>query len=1079
MKKTNPTEGMLCHYLRKTCLLMCVVFVLIFSGILQAKASDAYSEEKRISISFSNARLIDVLDKIENVSEFYFIYNEKLMDTERVVSIYAKDYLISQILDSLFSGSDVTYTIIDRKVILSPVGMNESKSSGTEQQKTITGRVTDSKGEPIPGANIVEKGTTNGAVTDAEGKFSINVTSVNSILVFSFVGYTSQEITVGSQTSLNISLAENAVGLDEIVVVGYGTQQKRSISGSVANITEKSFNAGITRTAADFIQGKVAGLTITTASGDVTAQQTMRLRGTSSLTGNSEPFVVIDGVPGLSITSIAPQDIESISILKDASSAAIYGSRAASGVILITTKKGTQNRTTVDYNVYTAWDQISNMPDVLTADEYRQYAAENNLNISVFDKGANTSWFDEITRTGFSQNHDLSVSGAGTNNSYRVSVSYLDQEGVVLDNYQKRVNTRFSVNQKALENHLDLSLSGGLNHRDYQPTDTRNFVLAYNVVPTIPVKNEDGTWWDSDEYDQGNPVRNMTYNSFPRKTGQYYVNGKATANIVNGLTAGINLYKERVSYDEGNYTDSRTRYGRADNGIAKRYFYTRDKNLLEATVNYTKKFDVHDINILGGYSYEDYLNQEATAQSRYFVTNIFGFNNLKAGEKLLAGDVTSTSDMYKLISFFGRVNYSFQDKYILSAAVRRDGSSKFGANNKWGTFPSISVAWRLIDEPFMQSLKGIVDELKLRMGYGTSGNQDGLKPYQAISLYGESGQYYDNGSWHTSYAYNQNPNPDLRWETTNTFDIGVDFSVLNARINGTIEYYNKITNDLLYEYPVPVPPYMYSTLMANVGSMSNKGIEVTLNGDILRKGDLRWSLSINGAHNANKITSLSNDEFTTSEIKVGSAWVRGGSTNTTHIVKEGYQVGQFFGPQCLGIDESGQYIINDMIDGVPGFTVADYTFIGKAQPLLTYGISNNLTYKQWDLTVFIRGVYGNDVLNFSKMSYANLQWLPGANVLKPALTMGLKQSPFYNSYYIEDGSFARLDNMTLAYTLLPKNMLGVNRIRMYATTHNLFTITKYKGVDPEVEMKGLDPGIEGREYYPKSKTYMLGINVTF
>lgn len=952
-------------------------------------------------------------------------------------------------------------------------------SLSDDQQKAVSGRIVDANNQPLPGVNILEKGTLNGAISDAEGRFAMNVASANSVLVFSFVGYTSQEITVGAQTSVNVTLAESAIGLDEIVVVGYGTQQKRAISGSVANVAEKSFNAGVTRTAADFIQGKVAGLTITTSTGDVTAEQSMRLRGTSSLTGSSEPFVVIDGVPGLGLNSVAPQDIESISVLKDASAAAIYGSRSASGVILITTKKGIKDRTTVDYNGYFAIDQVTNTPDVLTASEYRKWAQDNNVDITVFDKGANTSWFDEIMRTGISQNHDLSISGAGANNSYRVSLSYLDQQGVVMDNYQQRLNTRFSVNQKALKNKLDLSVSGGLNQRDYQSTDTRNFVLCYNVVPTIPVYNQDGTWWDSDEYDQGNPVRNMTYNKFPKKTGLIYVNGKANLTIIEGLTAGVNFYKERESRDYGNYTDSRTRYGRADNGIASREQRTYDKQLLETTVNYGKKFGSHDVNVLGGYSYEENHYQQAFAQNRYFVTNIFGFNNLGAGENLLTGDVTSYADMSKLISFFGRVNYSLSDKYILSAAVRRDGSSKFGKNNKWGTFPSVSLAWRIIDENFMQGVKGWMDELKLRVGYGQSGNQSGLAPYQSMSLYGSSGLYYDNGKWHTAYSVSQNPNPNLKWETTSMFNVGVDFSLFNARLSGTIEYYDKTTDDLLYNYAVPVPPYMYSTMAANVGSMSNKGIELTLTGDVIRKSNFRWTMSVNAAHNENKIVSLSNEEFTTSVIKTGSAWVRGGSTNTTHIIQEGYQVGQFFGPKCLGIDDAGKYILDDMVDGIPGSTVGDYTYIGKAQPTLTYGISNNLTYKNWDLNFFIRGVYGNDVLNFSKMSYANLQWLPGANSLYEGLTLGLKQSPFFNSYYIEKGSFARLDNMTLSYSILPKDMLGISRIRVYGTTHNLFTITKYKGVDPEVPMTGLDPGIEGREYYPKSRTFLLGINVTF
>ncbi len=951
--------------------------------------------------------------------------------------------------------------------------------STDDQQKTITGRITDNDGLPLAGVNVLEKNTTNGVIADADGRYSISVVSTNSILVFSFIGYTTQEATVGSRSVVDVSLALALTGLDEIIVVGYGTQQKRAISGSVTKVAEKDFNAGITRTAADFIQGKVAGLTITTSSGDVTSQQSMRLRGTSSLTGSSEPFVVIDGVPGLSLNSVAPQDIESISVLKDASASAIYGSRSASGVILITTKKGIQNKTTVDYNGYMAFDVLSNKPDVLTAAEYRQWATENNVDISVFDKGANTDWFNEISRTGISQNHDFSLSGAGTNNSYRVSVSYLDQEGVMMDNYQERINTRFSINQKALKDRLDINISGGLNQRDYQATTTYNFVLAYNVVPTIPVKYEDGTWWDSEEYDQGNPVRNMTYNSAPRKTSLIFVNGKADLKITKSLTAGINFYKERNSYDASNYSDSRTRQGRASTGFASRSSSTSDKTLIETTLNYAKKFGKHDVGLLGGYSYEDYYYQSSFAQNRYFVTNLFGPNNLGSGEQLLTGDVGSDASMNKLISFFGRMNYSFADRYIISATVRRDGSSKFGADNKWGTFPSVSAAWRLIDEPFMESLKGVIDELKLRVGYGSSGNQSGLNPYQSLSLYGSSGLYFDNGAWHTAYGVRQNPNPDLRWETTSMFNVGVDFSIFNARVNGTLEYYNKVTDDLLYNYSVPVPPYMYSTMMANVGSMENKGIELTLSGDVIRSKDFRWTLSMNAAHNENKITSLSNAEFTTSSIKTGSAWVRGGSTNTTHIIQEGYQVGQFYGPECLGIDETGKYIINDMVDGIAGFTISDYTYIGQAQPKLTYGVNSTTTYKNFELSLFLRGVYGNDVLNFSKMSYANLQWLPGANVLSTALTMGLKQSPFFNSYYIEKGSFARLDNLTFAYSLLPKDMLGVSKIRFYGTVHNMLTITKYKGVDPEVPMSGLDPGVEGREYYPKTRTFILGINVTF
>ena len=509
-----------------------------------------------------------------------------------------------------------------------------------DQQKVVKGHITDESGAALAGVNVLEKNTVNGVMADMDGNYTITVTSSNPVLVFSFIGYEPQEVEVGSQSTLDITLKQRLNSIDEVVVVGYGTQQKRSITGSVTKVAEKDFNAGISRTAADFLQGKVAGLTITTSTGDVTAEQSIRLRGTSSLTGSSEPFVVIDGVPGLSMNSVAPQDIESISVLKDASAAAIYGSRSASGVILITTKKGTENKMTVDYNGYVAFDVLSNKPDVLTASEYRQYAKDNNVDISVFDKGANTDWFKEISRTGVSQNHDLSVSGAGAKNNYRVSISYLDQQGVMKDNYQKRINTRFQMNQKALNDHLDLSLSGGINQRDYQATSTNNFVLAYNVVPTIPVKYDDGTWWDSDEYDMGNPVRNMEYNSAPRKTSLIFVNGKATLTILKGLTAGLNVYKERYSYDRSDYLDSRTRWGRASTGTASREFQTSDKNLLEATVNYSKEMGNNSINLLGGYSYEDYHYQQAFARNRYFVTNLFGPNNLGAGEQLLNGDVS-------------------------------------------------------------------------------------------------------------------------------------------------------------------------------------------------------------------------------------------------------------------------------------------------------------------------------------------------------------------------------------------------------------------------------------------------------
>ncbi|MFA5555224.1 MAG: TonB-dependent receptor [Phycisphaerae bacterium] len=947
------------------------------------------------------------------------------------------------------------------------------------QTKTIEGRVTDDNGEPLIGVNVLEENTTNGTVTDLSGNYTLNVSSSSNYLIFSYIGYHTQRKEIGTNTTIDVVMSEDTQSLDELIVVGYGTQYKREISGSITNVSERDFNKGVTNTGVDLLKGKVAGLTITQGSGDISKGQTIRLRGTSSLTGSSQPFIVIDGVPGMDLNSVAPQDIESISVLKDAASAAIYGSRSASGVILITTKKGTTAGNRFEYEGYVAIDDVTNTPDVLNAQQWRDYTSKNNINTEGLDLGANTDWFGEIMRTGITHNHNLSLSGAGENNNYRASLSYMDRQGVVNDNSLKRYNLRMTFNQKALNDRLDISLTGALTQRDYSPTDTRNFVLAYNMIPVVPIKRDDGTWYDTQEFDQGNPVRNIEFNSDNYKTSNYYGNLQANLKVVEGFDAGINLLKERSNSDRSQYLDSSTERGRNDMGYARRENWTSDKKMLELTLNYRKDFASSSLTTLAGYSYEDNYYQNSGAQNRQFVTDFFESDNIGAGENLRPGDVWSGKNMNKLISFFGRINYSLKDRYVLTASLRQDGSSKFGKNHRWGTFPSVSGAWHINDESFMSFMGNNVDDLKIRVGYGVSGNQDGLDPYKSLELYGTSGQYYDNGKWYKAYQIAQNANPNLRWEETSMFNIGLDYSFWNGRLNGTIEFYNKQTDDLLYTYSVPVPPYLYPDMIANVGSMSNKGIELLINGDIIRRKDFRWNASLNFAHNKNEITKLSSEEFSTSSIKTGSAWIRGGSDNTTHIVEEGREVGTFYGWRCLGIGEDGMYIMDDMIDGKEGLTDEDRTYIGSAQPDFTYGFANIITFKNWEFNFFFRGVYGNDLLNFSKMSYATTQWLPGANVLTDALTIGLKDNPKYCSYYIEKGSFLRLDNASIAYNFDTKNYMGISNLRLYVTGQNLFTITNYTGLDPEVEMSGLDPGVEGREYYPKSRTFSIGINLAF
>ncbi|MBD1427203.1 TonB-dependent receptor [Sphingobacterium arenae] len=1033
---------------------------------------------QQINFRMKNASFDQVLIRISKEVNYDLAFDPKLFVDQKKFDIDFKTTTVKNALNQLFNNTPFTYKVVNEVIVIRKEEVEkEADAHLGKQQRIIKGRVSDAAGNPLSAVTVTVKHSQVASLSDNQGDFEIEIPPNSSTLVFSLVGYLKQEIMLQQQTTINVQLQSSINNLDEVVVVGYGTQNKRLISGSISNLKEEEFNKGVNRNAVDLLRGKVAGLTITSGSGDVSKGETIRLRGTSSLTGSSAPFVVIDGVPGMNINSVAPQDIESISVLKDASAAAIYGSRSAGGVILITTKKGKANNPIINYEGYAGVDKVSNKPKMLSADGWRQYVKDNNLNVSGLDKGANTDWFDEILRTGVSQNHSLSVSGGNDNSVYRGSINYLDRQGLAIGNDLKMLNGRLAFTQKAMDNKLEISLIGGITQRDYSPTNDRNFVLAYNMLPVYPVKNEDGSWFDSRGYDEGNPVRNLTYNSIDNKESRYFLNAQGKINIFSNLIGRVNLLRERGANDYGLYNHSETESGRDDGGFASRQSWTNDRNLLETTLEYIlEDQSLHNLSILAGYSYEDNYYQDAGAQSRQFVTDFFEYNNLSAGEVLRAGDVWSGANMNKLISFFGRANYSFDERYVLSASLRRDGSSKFGRNHKWGLFPSVSAAWNILRESFIQ--QNVFDDLKLRAGYGVIGNQDGLNPYQTLELYAASGRYYDNGSWYQAYQIGQNANPDLKWEETAMFNVGIDFAMLKGRLSGTVEYYDKQTNDLLYMYQVPVPPFLYPSMIANVGSMSNRGVEFLLNGTPVQKDNFTWNVSLNFAHNKNEVTKLSNANFSTSSIKLGSAAVRGAAHTTTHILEEGREVGTFFGWKSLGLDAEGKYIFDDMIDGKAGLTDDDRTYIGSAQPKFTYGINNSFNYQNFDLSFFLRGVYGNDVLNFSRMAYATTLWLPGGNVLEEALTNGLTDNPKYSSFNIEKGSFLRLDNATIGYSFPANSIKYVKGLRLFLNGQNLFLITNYKGMDPEVEMGGLAPGMEGRNYYPKAKTVSFGLNLT-
>jgi TonB-dependent starch-binding outer membrane protein SusC len=505
--------------------------------------------------------------------------------------------------------------------------------------------------------------------------------------------------------------------------------------------------------------------------------------------------------------------------------------------------------------------------------------------------------------------------------------------------------------------------------------------------------------------------------------------------------------------------------------------------MVETTLKYLKKINAHNFELLAGYSYEDYENQYTGVTVRGFISDIFGYDNLSAADitRVRSGDIYSGGEMGKLIGFFGRVNYNFNNKYILSATLRHDGSSKFGANNKWGTFPSVSLAWNLTEEPFLSNVKSLND-LKLRVGYGTTGNQAGIGPYNSLALYSTGPLYYNNGEWQNTFQYSQNANPNLKWEQTSTLNIGVDYSFFRNRLSGTIDYYIRKTSDLLYNYPVPVPPYLYPNILANVGDISNKGIEFLIEGDVVRNNDFRWTVSLNVAHNKQLIVKLSNDQFQIQNTYVGNVTGRGQNGSPTSILREGEEISTFYGLKCLGLDENGMYIIEDA-DHNQTIDSNDNQVIGHAMPRATYGISNNLSYKGFDLSFFFRGVYGNDIFNNDKLLMSNPSNFP-AQVYKEATTTALRDKAEYNSYYIEKGSFLRLQNASIAYNFSTKRNLGFKKCRVYLAGENLFIITKYSGMDPELAANNgyggiLAQGIDVGGLPPIIRRIILGINVTF
>ena len=964
------------------------------------------------------------------------------------------------------------------------------------QQKAISGKVVDSKGESIIGANIMEKGTSNGTITDFDGNFSLNV-SAKSVLQISYIGYKTQEIPVSQlKAGAVITLKEDTEVMDEVVVIGYGTQRKGDVTSAISSVKAEDFTVGKVGDAADLIKGKVAGLSIAKGSGDPNATSSIRLRGVISVNGSTTPLVLVDGVEG-DLSTVAPENIEAIDVLKDASAAAIYGTRGANGVILITTKTGKREaHTTASYSGYVSASQFGKKLDFMTAEDVR--AGKTNFT----DKGYDTDWLDAISRTGFTHNHNFNISGGTKQTTYSADFTYRKEDGVIMNTYAEDIRMRFDVSHWMLNDMLKVNLNmvkkwhknSATNATATDQSNIYRQAIARN--PTAPIYNEDGS------YNEDFGV-NYYYNPvgmLEERLGNYtYEETRAAGNItfepIKGWQTNLMLATSRFGAHDKGYNTS-DYYGNQLNQWTGYAYHTNSEsfqNNLELTSKYDLNVGKHRMNAIVGYSYQYYKYEQNYANNYNFPTDFFQWNNLGIGQALKEGKagMGSSASENTLIGFFARVSYAYDNRYNLLVSVRREGSSKFGDNNKWGTFPSASLGWTISNEEFMKDITWL-NNLKLRAGFGITGVIPN-DPYISLTKYAYgSSYYYSDGKWLPGLSVSSNPNPDLRWEKSTEFNVGLDWSVLDNRLGGSIDVYNKKTTDLLFLYTVPTPPNLFNSTLANAGSVRNQGIEVAVNAVPVRTKDFEWKTVVTVSANKNKLLSLSNDMYESNSF-MDTGGLGEPISISTHRMEEGRALGEFYGLKSVGVSENGLFLIEKPDGEVVEFSNDQLKndeyrqYLGSGLPKVYLGWTNNLSYKNWDLSMQFTSQLGFKILNEPRAFYENNSI--AYNRLKSVeeapyggqYTLSSSQPQTFVSYYLEDGDFLKLTNLTIGYTFpIKKNNKYIKGVRAYLSGDNLFCITGYSGLDPELSnWYPTSAGIDARDKYPSIRSFTFGLNLTF
>ena len=963
-------------------------------------------------------------------------------------------------------------------------------------QQKVTGKVKDSSGEPVIGASVVVKGNnTMGTITDFDGNFMLDVPA-KSVLVISYIGYVTQEVPTAGKNSLEIVLKEDTKTLDEVVVIGYGTQRKGDVTSSVASVKADNFVKGAVKDVRQLIQGKVAGLAITNPNGDPTGSTQIRLRGTNTIGGaNTAPLVLIDGIPG-ELGTVAPEDVESVDVLKDGSAAAIYGTRGTNGVILITTKqaKGVDINQ-VEYNGYVSTSLIAKKLDMLNADEFRTLYPDQ-------DHGADTDWIDEISRTPVSHVHNLSLMGGNSKTNYIANLNYASRQGIMKKSDFESFQGRIEVTHRMFDDKLKLKF--GLFGKKNQMESTtsggsfRGWVYgqATRRNPTDPVRNEDGTWNENvSKFEYENPLALLYEAEGNVKKTQLRYNGNIVYNPIKDLTLSAVFSYIRDNMNRG-YGETLNHISALRDGLAgwsSVGAYTKMEKLMELTAQYNKEIGAHKFSVLGGYSYNETDFEELWIDNYGFQDDYFGgWHNIGIGSALKDGkaNIGSKKTPTNLIGFFGRATYSFKNRYLLMGALRYEGASQlWGTDNAWGLFPSISVGWRITEEAFMKNQK-IFDDLKLRVGYGVTGSQP-KDPFLGVAMLKYGSYAFVNGNWVQTIVPASNPNPDLKWEEKKETNIGLDFVSWGGRLSGSIDYYNRDVDGLIYEYGVPTPPNLYNKTMANGGTMRNRGVEVLVTVVPVQNKDFEWSTTGTFSLNSNKLISLSGSIFKSDYDYFNTGTVEySGQVADSHRVQVGESIGNFYGFKVVDVDSEGRWIYEDRngeLVNYKDFTHApeDKHVIGNGLPKWYAGWNNTLRYKNFDLNVTMRGAFGFQIINGGRMNYENVKNSRFENRLKSVNdlvfgkhTLSPEVEPEFNSYYVEDGDYWKIDNITLGYSF---GQVGkyIKSLRIYGSVLNALTITGYKGIDPEVSTDGLTPGYDTRDRYPSVRSFTFGVNVKF